>query len=70
LNNLKLDWISFLQGAITIPDDGGVMNENVRPVIAPDEAVSLGIIKPFHGSLHFDALLTGTSGFFETALGE
>jgi hypothetical protein len=33
------------------------MYEYVWTVIAPDEAIPLGIIKPLHGSLHFDALL-------------
>jgi len=28
--------------------------ENVGAIIAPDEAVSLGIVKPLHGSLHCD----------------
>jgi hypothetical protein len=30
------------------------MNEYVWSIISPDEAVSLGIVKPLHGSLHFD----------------
>jgi hypothetical protein len=54
LNDLKLDWVSFLQGAITITGDGGIMYENVWTIIAPDEAISLGIVKPLHGSMHFD----------------
>src|SRR5260370_5860154 len=29
------------------------MDENVWAITAPDEAVSLGIVKPFHSSLHF-----------------
>jgi hypothetical protein len=43
-----------LQGAITIAGDGGIVDKNVWAFIAPDEAVSFGIIKPFYGSLHFD----------------
>jgi len=35
------------------------MYENVWTIIAPDEAVSFGIIKPLHGALHFDSLLNG-----------
>jgi len=53
LDNLKFDWVSFLQSTVTFTDDGGIMDKNVRPVIAPDEAVPFGIVKPFHGSVHF-----------------
>jgi hypothetical protein len=44
------------------------MNKNVWAVIAPDEAISFGIIKPLDGSLHFDCLLTGTQKFSITAV--
>jgi hypothetical protein len=53
LYNLEFYRVSFLQGAITITDDGGIVYENVWAVIAPDEAITLGIVKPLHGSLHF-----------------
>src|SRR3981081_434610 len=53
LNNFEFDRVSFLQGAIAIAGDGGIMYENVGAIIAPDEAVSLGIVKPLHGSSHF-----------------
>src|SRR5207249_2048525 len=39
---------------ITITSDGRIMYENVCTIIAPDEAVSFGIIEPLHGALHFD----------------
>jgi hypothetical protein len=53
LNDFEFDWVSFLQRAIAIASDRGIMYENVWAIIAPDEAVSFGIVKPFHGSLHF-----------------
>src|SRR6267143_3601430 len=70
LNDFEFDGVSLLQGAIAISGDGGIMYENVWAIIAPDEAVSFGIIKPFHGSVHSLALLTGTSGFCTTPPGE
>ena len=53
LNDLKFDWVSFLQGAVTVTGDGGIVHKNVRSVIAADEAIPFGVIKPFHSSLHF-----------------
>jgi len=40
LHNFKFHRVSFLQGAITIADNGGIMDKNVGAIIAPDEAVS------------------------------
>jgi hypothetical protein len=51
LNNLKLNLISFLKRAIAIAGDGGIMNENVWAIIAPDEAIPFGIIEPLDSSL-------------------
>jgi hypothetical protein len=60
-----------LQGAIAITDDGGIVYENVGAIIAPDEAVSFRIVKPFHGSMHFAfPPEQGTLGFRSTAPGE
>ena len=70
LPNLEFDGISFLQGAITITDDGGVMDENVWAVIAPDEAVSLGVVKPLHRSLHFAGPPDRDFGIWDPAAGE
>src|SRR5262249_48372401 len=46
--------ISFLQASVSITDDGGVVNKNIWAVIAPDEAVPFGVVKPLHGSVHCD----------------
>jgi hypothetical protein len=40
LHDLKFDWISFLKSAIPVSDDCRIMNENIRAIFAPDEAVS------------------------------
>src|SRR5882672_1802700 len=53
MNNFELDRVSFLQGARAIAGDGALLSEAVGASIAPDEAVSLGIVKPLHCSLHF-----------------
>ena len=52
LDNLELYRVSFLQGAVAIPYDCGIMNKNVWTIFAPDEAVPFRVIKPFYGSLH------------------
>jgi hypothetical protein len=57
LHDLELHRISFLQGAVSISCDGGIVNEHIWTVIAPDEAVSFGIIEPLYSSLHCDSLL-------------
>jgi len=64
LDDFKLDRVSLLQCAVSIPGDCGIVNENVWAIIAPDEAISFRIIKPFDSSLHFDCLLTGIHKFF------
>jgi hypothetical protein len=51
LNDFKLHLISFLKRAVTIAGDGGIMNENVWAIIAPDEAIPFGIIEPLDSSL-------------------
>src|SRR5882762_10314318 len=63
LDNFKLDRVSLLQGAISIPGDRGIVNENVWAIIAPDEAISFRIIKPFYNPSHFTRLLTGIHKF-------
>ena len=36
------------------------MNENVRAIVAPDEAVAFRVIKPLYGATQFGALPTQT----------
>jgi hypothetical protein len=39
LHNLKLDCISFLQGAISVARDSRIVDEDVGTVVTPDEPV-------------------------------
>jgi hypothetical protein len=41
LDDLELDGISFLQSAIAVPNDSGIMYEDIWSILAPDEAVTL-----------------------------
>jgi hypothetical protein len=59
LDNFELHRVPFLQSAVAIASDGGIVNENVWAIIAPDEAISLGIIEPLNSALQFECLLTG-----------
>jgi hypothetical protein len=34
------------------------MNENIRTIVAPDEAVTFRVIKPLYGATQFEALPT------------
>ena len=63
LDDFEFNRISLLKSAVAIPGDCGIMNENIWAIIAPDEAVSFRIVKPFDGSLHCDCLLTGIHKF-------
>jgi hypothetical protein len=46
--DLKLDRISFLQRAVAVTSDCGIMDENIGTIVAPDKAISFRIIKPFY----------------------
>lgn len=61
LHDLKLDWVTFLKSAIPIADDCRVVNKNVSAILTADESIPLGVIEPFHFSLHF--LRTSISNF-------
>src|SRR5271154_157957 len=52
LDNFKLYRISFLQSPIAVTSNGRIMHKYIWPVIAPDEAIPLGIIEPLDRSLH------------------
>ena len=54
LDDFEFYGISLLKSAVAIPGDCGIVNENVWAIIAPDEAVSFRIVKPFDSSLHCD----------------
>ncbi len=40
LDDFKFDCISFLQGAVAIARDCGIVYENIRAIFAPDKAVA------------------------------
>src|SRR5271163_1287604 len=52
LDNLKFDGVSFLQSSVAFTRDGRIVHKHIWTVIAPDEAVPFGIVKPLHRSLH------------------
>jgi hypothetical protein len=52
LNNFKFDRISFLQRAVAISHNRGIMNEYVWAIIAPDEAIAFRVVEPFHSTSH------------------
>ena len=56
LHNLELDHVSFLQSAITFTDNRGIVNENIRVIDAPDEAIPFRVIEPLHGAAQFRSL--------------
>jgi hypothetical protein len=53
LDDLEFDGISFLQRAVAIAHDGGVVNKYIWSVISPDKSVAFRVIKPLNVSLHF-----------------
>ena len=50
LDNLKLYWISFLESAVAVPDDRGIVNEHIRAIFAPYEAIAFRIVEPLDSS--------------------
>jgi hypothetical protein len=50
LDNLKFYRISFLQSAVAVPDDRGIMNKDVWAVFAPNEAIAFRIVEPLDSS--------------------
>src|SRR5215470_2183034 len=40
LDDFELDRITFLQSAISVSDNGGIVYEHIRAILAPDEAVA------------------------------
>ena len=52
--NVELNLLTFLQTAEAVGLNGGEVNENVLAVLAADETIALGVVKPlycscFHG---------------------
>ena len=40
LDDLKLDQVSFLQSTVAVADDRGIVDKDIRTVVAPNEAVA------------------------------
>jgi hypothetical protein len=57
----KLDRITFLQRAVSIPDYRRIVYEYIRPVFPAYESVSFRVIEPLYRSLHFVSPLAGDS---------
>src|SRR5690348_9700732 len=51
LDNLELDAIAFGERLEAAALDGAEVDEDIRPSLAGDEAVALGVIEPLHGTL-------------------
>jgi len=48
LGYLKLYLVAFLQAFIAFGRDSAVMDEHIRSSITSDEAITFGIVEPFH----------------------
>jgi len=48
LDHLELHLLVFGQGAEAFTQDGAVMHEDIGAAFAGDEAITLGIVKPFY----------------------
>jgi hypothetical protein len=46
LDDVELNIIALFQRFVAIQLNRGVVNEHIRPVIAADESVALGVVKP------------------------
>lgn len=51
LYNVELYSLSFLQALETVRTDRRVMHEDILAILARDEAVALGVVKPLYCSL-------------------
>ena len=61
LNDVELHSLAFLQTLEAIRVNGGVMHEDVFSVLAGDEAVALGVVKPLHSTLFHLMLIPGVN---------
>lgn len=51
LNDVKFDFVAFLQTFVTIDLNCAVVNEDIRSVISSYKAVTLRIVEPLHLTL-------------------
>ncbi len=50
LSDLELHQITLFESLVTLSLNGGMVNEYIRPVVLADEAITLGVVKPFYFS--------------------
>ena len=50
LDDVELDLIALFEALVPLALNGAVVNEDVRPAVAAEEAVSLCVVKPFYGA--------------------
>jgi hypothetical protein len=48
-SDFELHRVAFLQALVAFGCYGAVVNENIRPIRASDEAIAFGIIEPLDG---------------------
>jgi hypothetical protein len=48
--DFEFDLIALLQTLVSLRTDRAVVNKNIRPICAPDKAVSFRVIEPLYGS--------------------
>ena len=46
LDDVELHIIALFQGLVAIQLNCGIMNEDIWPIIAADESIALGVVKP------------------------
>jgi hypothetical protein len=51
LDDVEFNLIALFETFIALALDGAVVNEDVCPAIAAEEAVTLCVVKPLHGAL-------------------
>ena len=50
LDDVELDLIALFEALIALALDRAVMNEDVRPAVAAEEAVTLCVVEPLYGA--------------------
>ena len=61
-DHIELDLLPFLQAAESVRLNSGEVNEHILPILAADESITLGVVKPlycscFHGVALFPLAL-------------
>jgi hypothetical protein len=49
-DHVELDLLTFLQAAESICLDGGEVHKHILPILAADETITFGVVKPLHCS--------------------